>query len=72
MVLADLADRDVAAAGPRLVLERRSSREPGSVHTACTFQLVFTMQNAVPHDAAASAARPSANAANSSLLILLS
>src|SRR5262245_55246855 len=43
--------------------KRRSKRAPGSVHAPCTFQLVFTMQNAEPHEAcAALPAHPNATA----------
>src|SRR5687768_4349494 len=49
--------------------KRRSKRAPGSVHAPCTLQLVFTMQNAVPQEAAASPARPQASAATIKLFM---
>src|SRR5438067_11549408 len=45
--------------------KRRSRRAPGSIHAPSTFQFVFTMQNAEPHDAAASPAMPAKSAAMS-------
>jgi hypothetical protein len=51
---------------------RRSARRPGSVQTPCTFQLVFTMQKAVPHEAAASVAALNASAASSGFFISFS
>src|SRR6185503_3058451 len=36
--------------------KRRSPRHPDSFHTPCTPQLVFTRQNAEPHDATAASA----------------
>src|SRR5262245_7359520 len=46
--------------------KRKSKRAPGSVHAPCTFQLVFTMQNAAPHEARVSLAAPASAAAPSS------
>src|SRR5690242_17959156 len=44
-----------------------SKHMPGSVHAPCVFQLVFTMQNAEPQDAAASPATARAIAPASSM-----
>src|SRR5438067_7570419 len=51
--------------------KRRSRRAPGSIHAPCAFQLVFTMQNAEPHEAAALPATPAASAAISRLLFII-
>src|SRR2546423_7938446 len=51
--------------------KRRSTRAPGSIHAPCAFQLVFTMQNAEPHEAATLPATPAASAAISRVLFII-